>query len=68
MSTQTITTLPETGFIRLAQVLQFIPLGKTRWYAGIQSGEFPRPIKHGRAALYRVEDIKALIKRMGEGA
>ena len=37
-------TLPETGFLRLRQVLQFIPIGPTRWYQGVKSGEFPAPI------------------------
>lgn len=60
-------SLPEIGFLRLSQVLQFIPYGKTRWYEGVKSGEFPRPIKKngGRAAFYKVEDIRALIERMG---
>ncbi len=57
-------TLPDTGFLRLNQVLQFIPYGRTRWYQGVKSGEFPTPIKHGRSAFYRVEDIRALIDRI----
>lgn len=58
--------LPATGFVRLNQVLQFIPFGKTRWYAGVKSGEFPAPISLGaRAKGYRVEDIRALIDRLG---
>lgn len=60
--------LPETGFLRLTQVLQFIPVGKTRWYQGIQNGEFPRPVKYGRAALYRAQDIRSLINRIEQGA
>lgn len=59
-------TLPQTGFLRLSQVLQFVPIGKTRWYAGLKSGEFPQPIALGsRAKGYRAEDIQALIVRLG---
>ena len=62
----TAKALPETGFLRLNQVLQFIPIGKTRLYAGLQSGEFPRPVALGpRAKGYRAEDIAALIERLG---
>lgn len=60
-------TLPSTGFVRLSTVLQFLPYGRTRWYAGVRSGEFPSPVKLGpRTAGYRVEDILDLIQRLGE--
>lgn len=65
MSTQSSPTLPATGFLRLNQVLQFIPFKKTRWYAGIQAGEFPKPIKVGRASLYKAEDIRRIIEQLG---
>lgn len=58
-------SLPETGFLRLRQVLQLIPIGSTRWYAGVKAGEFPAPVSLGpRAKAYRVSDIRALIERL----
>jgi prophage regulatory protein len=33
--------IPETGFLRLPQVLGVIPLGKTCWSEGVKSGRFP---------------------------
>lgn len=58
-------SLPETGFLRLRQVLQLIPIGSTRWYAGVKAGEFPAPVSlGGRAKGYRVADIRALIERL----
>ena len=58
-------SLPETGFLRLRQVLEIIPIGPTRWYAGIKSGEFPAPVSLGpRAKGFRVADIRALIDRL----
>ena len=58
-------TLPETGFLRLNEVLRFIPYKKTRWYAGLKTGEFPQPVALGpRAKAYRAEDIRALIERI----
>ncbi len=62
-------SLPETGFLRLRQVLQFIPIGATRWYEGVKRGEFPAPVSLGaRAKGYRVADIRALIDRLNAQA
>lgn len=68
-TTQHAPILPTVGFLRLNQVLQFIPFKKTRWYKGLKTGEFPKPITLGtRARGYRVEDIRALIDRLGSQA
>ena len=59
--------IPAVGFMRLSQVLKIIPIAKTAWYAGLKEGRFPQPIKLGpRARAYRVEDITALIERLGQ--
>jgi predicted DNA-binding transcriptional regulator AlpA len=56
----------QTGFIKLPEVLRLIPVGKTKWYNGIKTGEYPKPVKLGlRACAWRVEDIKALIEKLG---
>jgi prophage regulatory protein len=55
-------TLPETGFLRLPEVLRYFPVSKSTWWAGIKSGRYPKGIKLGeRATAWRVEDIRALI-------
>ena len=60
-------TIPETGFVRLAQVLGVIPLGKTCWWEGVKSGRFPKPIKlSARCVAWKAEDIHALIKQLSE--
>ena len=57
---------PESGFIRLAHVLKIIPVSKNCWYMGVRSGKFPRPIAISEGCkAYRVEDIRALIERLG---
>lgn len=62
---QPIAALPETGFLRLAQVLSLIPVGATKWYEGVKAGQFPAPVSlGGRAKGYRVADIRALINRL----
>lgn len=63
----TTNTLPETGFLRLAQVLKFIPVSKATFWNGVKSGRFPKPFKNGRCTFWRAEDIRALIEQMAEG-
>jgi len=62
-----LTKLPEIGFLRLKQVLQFIPISKTAWYEGISAGIYPKQIKlSARSSAWRVSDIKELVLRLGE--
>jgi predicted DNA-binding transcriptional regulator AlpA len=54
--------LPETGLLRLKQVLQFIPVSRSTWLAGVKTGIFPKPLKlTPRTVTWRVEDIRAII-------
>jgi len=55
-------TLPETGFLRLSQVLKFIPVGKSTWWEGVKSGRFPKPLKLSvKTTVWKAEDIRELI-------
>ena len=57
-------TLPETGFVRLPTVLRYFPVSRSTWYAGIQTGVFPKPVKLGkRISAWRVEDIRMLLQK-----
>ena len=61
--------IPETGFLRLRQVLAVIPLGKTSWWEGVKAGRFPKPVKLSpRCTAWRVEDIRELIKALSNPA
>ncbi|MBF0501456.1 MAG: AlpA family phage regulatory protein [Candidatus Riflebacteria bacterium] len=55
--------LPEEGFVRLKQILELIPIGKSTWWAGVKSGRFPKAVKLGcgRTVVWRVSDIRALL-------
>lgn len=66
-------TLPETGFLRLKQIIgnpkakppipALIPVSKSTWWNGVASGRFPKPIKLGpRTTAWRVEDIRSFIQ------
>lgn len=58
--------LPETGFLRLPQVLAIVPVSKSSWWKGCRSGRYPKPVKLGpRTTAWRVEDIAALIANLG---
>lgn len=66
--------LPETGFVRLTQILgnkksdpptpPLIPISKSSWWAGVKSGCFPQPVKLGpRTTAWPVESIRELISK-----
>lgn len=69
------TTLPETGFVRLSQIVgnpkadppipPIIPVSKSTWWAGVKSGLYPRPVKLGpKITAWKASEIRALIENM----
>ncbi|MCJ7601682.1 MAG: hypothetical protein MUO63_09305 [Desulfobulbaceae bacterium] len=67
--------LPETGFLRLHQIIgdpkadppipPIIPVSKSTWWAGVKSGRYPKSIKlTERCTCWKVESIRALIKEI----
>jgi prophage regulatory protein len=59
--------LPETGFLRLPQVLSVIPVGKTCWWQGVKTGRYPKPVKlSARCTAWRAEDIHELIRSLSD--
>jgi prophage regulatory protein len=59
--------IPETGFLRLPQVLEVIPVGKTCWWEGVKSGRYPKSVKLSpRCTAWRAEDIRELIKNLAD--
>jgi prophage regulatory protein len=64
MAKTTQTSLPETGFIRLPQVLRIFPVSKSTWWDGIAAGRYPQPVKLAkRCVAWRVGDIRNLIEK-----
>lgn len=54
--------IPETGFVRLPQILAVFPISRSAFWAGVKSGKYLSPIKlSARCTAWRVEDIHALI-------
>jgi predicted DNA-binding transcriptional regulator AlpA len=71
-------TIPETGFLRLPQIIgkpptatdpgipAIIPVSRSTWLAGVRSGRYPQPTRSlgVRITAWRAEDIRALIAAM----
>ena len=56
-----------SGFLRLYQVLNLIPVGKSSWWRGVKEGRYPKPVKIApRTSAWRAEDIAALMATFGE--
>ncbi|WP_205529557.1 helix-turn-helix transcriptional regulator [Taibaiella koreensis] len=65
---QEILMLPQEGFLRLPDVLRFIPVGKSTFWAGIKTGRFPAAVKLGpRTTAWRVSDIRKYIDTFNAG-
>lgn len=69
--------LPETGFLRLIQIVgkpkadppipPIIPVSKSTWWQGVKEGIYPKPIKLSpRVTVWTVESIRELIKKTSE--
>jgi len=72
-----MTSIPETGFLRLSQILgnpksnpptpPIIPISKSSWWQGVSSGRYPAPLKLSpRVTVWRIEDIREMIARLGD--
>jgi predicted DNA-binding transcriptional regulator AlpA len=60
-----LNNLPQTGFVRLPQILAVIPIGKSTFWARVRSGLYPQPIKLGaNTTAWKAEDIHDLIARL----
>lgn len=61
--------IPDTGFLRLPEVLALIPVSATVWWEGVRTGRYPKGIKlSARCTAWRAEDIRALIDSIGKAA
>ena len=68
--------LPLRGFLRLPQIIgnpkaippiqPIIPVSRTVWFERVKSGEYPKPVKLGKISAWRVEDIHALVNKIGD--
>lgn len=57
----------ETGFMRLPQVLRVVPLSASTIRRRCAAGIFPKPVKLGaKASAWRIEEVRAWIAAQGQ--
>jgi prophage regulatory protein len=77
--TKYLSTLPETGYVRLKQIVgnakanppipALFPVGTSTWWAGVRDGRYPRSVKLSpRVTAWRIEDIRHLIEATSNAA
>jgi prophage regulatory protein len=50
-------------YLRLPQILDLIPIGKSTWYSWVKKGIAPQPIRFGlRCSMWRHTDIMEFIE------
>jgi len=54
--------LPGTAWLKLTDVLQYVPVSRSHWFRGVASGQFPAAHKVGRLAFWKARDIRALLE------
>jgi prophage regulatory protein len=55
--------LPRSGLLRIKQVLRFVPVSRSNWWAGVKAGRYPRPLKLSeRVTVWRAVEIIRLIE------
>ncbi|RZI59577.1 MAG: AlpA family phage regulatory protein [Rubrivivax sp.] len=63
---QRMSVLPDTGFLRQAQVLLFVPISKSTLWRRVEAGSFPQPIKLScKVTAWRAEDVRRWITEQG---
>lgn len=76
---QSASKLPETGFLRLAQIVGrpggkrtgpitgLLPVSRSTFLLGVRQGRYPKPVKLGpRITAWRVEDIRDVIAKASD--
>jgi prophage regulatory protein len=62
MTKQKHGVLPQSGFVRLPQILAVYPVSRATWYNGVRDGKYPAPVKLSeRISAWRAADIRKLI-------
>jgi len=58
---------PNTGFLRLSEVLRRYPVSRSTWWAGVKAGRYPRPVRLSeRTTAWPADEIQALIERTAQ--
>jgi prophage regulatory protein len=55
--------LPGSAWLKLEQVLLYVPVSRSHWFHGVREGFFPKPVKAGRLSFWTAKDIRRLLER-----
>ena len=58
--------LPDTGLIRVKDVLTFVRFSESKWHKGVKAGKYPKSVKHDGVTFWNAEDIREVIKKIRE--
>ena len=54
--------IPPITLMRIPQILKVMPVSKSKFWLMVQKGEFPKPIKIGRASFWTLEQVQDFIR------
>jgi prophage regulatory protein len=54
--------------LRLKQVLEIIPISRSKIYADIKAQRFPAPCKFGRLSFWRRADVAEIVESITKGS
>jgi prophage regulatory protein len=57
-----LSTLPETGLVRLSTILAVLPVSRSTIYSWIAAGKISAPRKLGKISAWPVEEIRRLVE------
>lgn len=52
----------EVTLMRIPQILEVMPVSKSKFWLMVQKGEFPKPIKIGRSSFWTIEQVQTFIR------
>ena len=65
----------DLGFYRIKDIIGdrranppiegLLPISRAGWYAGVAAGIYPKPIKLGRASLWKRSEVIETLRRIG---
>jgi predicted DNA-binding transcriptional regulator AlpA len=64
MAVSKTTHIEGDRLLRIKQVLEIVPIGKSTWWRGVKSGRFPEPVRLGpKTTCWRESEINALMEK-----
>ncbi|MBU3545742.1 AlpA family transcriptional regulator [Polynucleobacter sp. MWH-Jannik1A5] len=52
----------EVTLLRIPQILEVMPISKSKFWLMVQKGEFPKPIKIGRSSFWTIDQVQGFIR------